>query len=489
MDCVEIKNLKVSYGKGNYEKEVLHGININAYTGKITAIIGESGSGKTTIGKTIQGILNENANVEGKIRINNIEYDLSNRGYKREARKKIASTVFQDAKLSLNPNQKIKKQITENYDTTDRSLSKKEYVKKVKVLMQEVGLFDIERILNSYPRQLSGGMCQKLVIIMSIIKNSKLLIADEPTASLDEKSQQEVIKIIKELNRKYGLTIIYITHDLGLIDNVADSLVVIKDGQIIETSDDIKNLKTDYAKDLFMAKEKTWFKNATGKSKLLEVNSLSKSFSGNKILDDINLDINQGEVLGIYGPSGQGKTTFVRCLTGLNYYDKGFIRVGSHPVYNRMQISPSFVQMIFQDAKASLNPRKKIFDLLMEPLALNKNVDHKEKTDLVNHFLELVSLSGHEDKTTESLSTGQCQRVAIARALISKPKLLICDEAVSAQDVLLQNQILDLLRSLQEKLDFTILLISHDKKMLFNYCDRVVKIENKKLVKQEGKNV
>lgn len=483
MDYIEIKNLRVSYGKGCSNKEVLHGINISACIGKITAIIGESGSGKTTIGKTIQGILTENANVEGHILINNEEYDFSDRAYKKAARKKIASTVFQDAKLSLNPKQKIKKQLLENYSISGKGQSRNEYLKKVKILMQELGLLDIERIFESYPNELSGGMCQKLVIMMSILKNSKILIADEPTASLDEKSQKEVIKILKDINSKYGITIFFITHDLYLIRDVADSIVVIKNGQIVEVSDDIDELKTNYAKELFAANYRIWGKKSTVKPDLMEITNLSKSFLGYKVLDDINLVIKKGETIGLYGPSGQGKSTFVRCLTGLNCYDRGFIQVDGKKVYNRVEINPAFVQMIFQDAKASLNPRKKVIDLIMEPLVLNSRLERRSKEELVNKYLEFVSLTNHKDKSIESLSTGQCQRVAIARALISNPKLLICDEAVSAQDVLLQNQILDLLRDLQDKLDFTILIISHDQNMLFNYCDRVIKLENKKLIK------
>ncbi|MCR5290781.1 MAG: ATP-binding cassette domain-containing protein [Treponema sp.] len=481
MDSITIKNLKVRYCRGKNEIEVLHGINISVPAGKVTAIIGGSGSGKSTLAKTLQGILTDNAEVAGQLIIGTAVYDVAEKAYKKTARKSLVSSVFQDAKLSLNPRQKIKQQLWESYRIYHKKSDKANFFLKAKTLMNEVGLRDTERILTSYPHELSGGMCQKLVIIMSLFKNGRLLIADEPTASLDEKSQEEVIKVFKNVNEKYGITILYITHDLNIIKDLADCIVVIKDGDIVETVEKGTCFTNEYSQKLLSANDKTWPKRKLKSELLLEINGLSKSFRGNRVLENISVSILKGEILGLYGPSGEGKTTFVRCVGGLHPFDDGYIKIGEHVIKKCMKINPLFLQMIFQDARATLNPCKTILELVKEPLDCLGSCDKEMRVKMAKEYLAYVSLTEHANKTATCISTGQCQRVAIARALISKPQLLICDEAVSAQDMLLQNQILDLLLKLQNRFGFSILLISHDQKMLFNYCDRVVKIENKTL--------
>jgi peptide/nickel transport system ATP-binding protein len=467
--------------------DVLEGVSFNLYTGKILAVLGESGSGKSTIAKAITGLLPLSAHIKGgSIRYGDFLADLRTAEPFdwRKVRGTFFTMIFQDARLALNPLMTIENHFKEVL--IFHHLAAAEDVERVSSeLLQKLNFTDIPAVLGAYPFQLSGGMCQRVYIALSLCLQPKVLIADEPTSALDTVSQQELIDLIKHIQREFNMAILFITHDIAVAKAISDQVMVLNKGIVVETGNAeevFAESSTAYTKDLINSRARIENINCSGSpvssgTIILDIEHLEKKYSpqGNYVLRDLNLKLHEKEVIGILGQSGCGKSTLAKCIVGLERPENGKILFRSTDIAalkgnNNREIC-RHIQIIFQDARASLNPRHTALRLVMEPLRYFNRGSQKEQEEITRYYLNQVGIDDNAGcRRPPQLSTGQCQRVAIARALVLEPDVIICDEAVSALDMNIQAQILVLLRDLHEKLGFSILMISHDIRVMRHFC-------------------
>lgn len=490
-ELLSMESLRVSYLLKSGRRQVLDDVSFSIKENECLTILGESGSGKSTIAKTLIGLLPPSAKIEnGFLNLHDhTRFDLStgNRLIRTIRGRKIAM-VFQDARLSLNPSMKIFAHFQETM-LYHKLMDKERIYKAVSNILHQLDMADVSRVLESYPSQLSGGMCQRISIALAICLRPQILVADEPTSALDVVSQSETLELLGEVKKRFHLGLLFITHDLAVANKISDKIAILKDGRIVETGIAkcvLMEPKHDYTKSLIESRilikhKETVSALSSGKEvPLISVRGLRKSFNGKtNVLFNINLDIDVGEIVGLLGKSGCGKSTLSRCILGLCDYEGGeifYCGVNINGVNKREKAK--HIQMVFQDARDSLNPRYGAIELVMEPLKYMKLAKGLRR-DRAKRFLCMVGINADEQTyRPPQLSTGQCQRIAIARSLIVEPELLVCDEAVSALDMAIQKQILELLYSLQKKLHFTILMISHDIRVLANYCHKITVMEN-----------
>lgn len=499
MSILSIENLSISFhGREGITRAVLNA-SFKLDKGETIAIVGESGSGKSVLCSSIMGLLPmPPARIEnGTIEFQGQNILTSDNRQLRGLRGNRIGMVFQDPMTSLNPYLKIKNQITEPVCLHQRMTAKAAWPLAI-AMLNEVGLPDPEQIMNLYPHQLSGGMRQRVMIAMALINKPDILIADEPTTALDVTIQSQILKLIKKLQREYNIAVIFVSHDLGVVAGIADHILVMQQGQIVEqgTPDNIfYKSQHPYTRNLLdsipvRAKTEKFIANSADTKPLLTLQHLRTWYQSNdnelfrsgpnlvKAVDDVNLQIFPGETLGLVGESGSGKSTLGRSVMRLVQITDGKILLDDR---NLAELSASELklyrrefQMIFQDPYASLNPRMTIFDALSEALqirgALSESTIHEEITLLMNDVgLDPASIR----KYPHEFSGGQRQRIAIARAIALKPRLIIADEPVSALDVTIQAQILDLLLMLVKKNQLTMLFISHDLSVIRYMSDRV----------------
>ena len=505
--------------------------NISFYIGKeeIVGIVGESGSGKSLTALSLIGLLPENSKLKAKNFIFNYQdlRGLSSKDWKSLRRSKIGM-VFQEPQSSLNPSLTCEKQLLEavKNDKKIDSTKKKELVKKV---LNEVQLFDDKRIAKSYPHELSGGQKQRVMIAMALLCNPKLLIADEPTTALDVTVQKEIIQLLKSLQVKYKMSILFISHDLSLVKKLADRVLVMNNGKIVESGDTDKifrNPNHNYTKGLVFArpdnkirlerlptvldyqsnnfkpkiitssKRKIFHKQLYSQKPLLEVKRIRKNYVKEKwfgkpsifeALKPISFSLYPGETLGIVGESGSGKSTLAKTLVFLDPPDSGEIKWLGKVVNprNKLQVNSlrKKIQFIFQDPFAALHPFKTVGSTLDEVLWVHESKNKKKNNYRVEKLLEQVGLSfKYVNRYPHELSGGQRQRIVIARALAVKPEVLICDESVAALDISVQAQILNLLNDLKSNLKLSFLFISHDLAVVKYMSDRVMVMKDGKLI-------
>ena len=511
---LKIQNLTIDFN-GN---KAIDNFSINIESGKILGIVGESGSGKSMTALSIIGLLPENANVSGSILFGkNQENDLLKLTDKemQNIRGNRISMIFQDPLSAFNPSQTIGKQLS-NTIKIHQSLKKDKRKELILNLFNSVKL-PAERVYKSYPFQLSGGQRQRALIAMSLANNPTLLIADEPTTALDVTVQKEIVDLLKTLTKERNLTMVFISHDLALVSQIADYIAVLYKGVCVEqgnVKEVISNPKNDYTKALLLCKPSI----ETEKTRLPEVSDImeNKSFQKpievqkpiniylsqlikveNMIVDypvnqgrekvrainNISFEIFEGETLGLVGESGCGKTTLSRTLLNLIKTTQGSIIFKGSPISliakNRLFWSKK-VQIVFQDPYSSLNPVYRVGECLSETFRIHfPQKTSKEIRNCVIQLLEKVGLdSNYFNRLPSELSGGQRQRVVIARALIPNPELLICDEAVSALDVSVQSRILNLLNDLKNELKLTYLFISHDLAVVKYMSDRLLVMQN-----------
>ena len=505
--------------------------NISFYIGKeeIVGIVGESGSGKSLTALSLIGLLPENSKLKAK----NFSFNyqdlrgLSIKDWQSLRRSKIGM-VFQEPQSSLNPSLTCEKQLLEavKNDKKIDSTKKKELVKKV---LNEVQLFDDKRIAKSYPHELSGGQKQRVMIAMALLCNPKLLIADEPTTALDVTVQKEIIQLLKSLQVKYKMSILFISHDLSLVKKLADRVLVMNNGKIVESGDTDKifrNPNHNYTKGLVFArpdnkirlerlptvldyqsnnfkpkiitssKRKIFHKKLYCQKPLLEVKKIRKNYVKEKwfgkpsifeALKPISFSLYPGETLGIVGESGSGKSTLAKTLVFLDPPDSGEIKWLGKVVNprNKLQVNSlrKKIQFIFQDPFAALHPFKTVGSTLDEVLWVHESKNKKKNNYRVEKLLEQVGLSfKYVNRYPHELSGGQRQRIVIARALAVKPEVLICDESVAALDISVQAQILNLLNDLKSNLKLSFLFISHDLAVVKYMSDRVMVMKDGKLI-------
>ena len=537
MSFLEVKNLNISYPTRKETIVASKNVEFSLERGEILGIVGESGSGKSTIANAIINLIDPPGEItDGSIKIDNIELR-SNEEIIQNIRGKKIGFVFQDPQTSLNPLFKIKDQLIETIQA-HLNLSYQDSLKKSIQLLKEVGIENAEKRIEDYPHQFSGGMRQRVVIALAISCEPDLIIADEPTTALDVSIQYQILELLKDLTKKRNLGVIIITHDMGVIAETTDKVIVMRYGHIVEqgetkelltnpkstearslvisvppTNKKIDRFKlispdgkeiTSNSKDLTQNIIKTWGIRENKNQKLLKLEEVTKifddnslgsgfSFSSNKssndkivkAVDNVSFELFEGETLGLVGESGSGKSTIAKIITGLVGPNKGNLIYNNEPLYNsnkKYQIHKSRgqIQMIFQDPYSSLNPRFKVKDIIAEPIKFfQKNISNNDLLQNVYDLIDIVGMTRQSlDRYPHEFSGGQRQRISIARALATRPRLLICDEPTSALDVSIQAQILNLLKDIQDELHLTMLFISHDLPVIRQMCNRIIVLKN-----------
>jgi peptide/nickel transport system ATP-binding protein len=481
---LELKALYVQYTQNDKRKTILDHVSFTLYNGEVLALLGESGSGKTTCAKAMMGLLPPSATVgSGVMCIGDQAVDLSNPSVDwRQIRGKKIAMIYQDAQLALNPMKSIRSHFRE---TLHKMGTLREIEDMSSTMLGLLNFSDPDRVLAAYPFQLSGGMCQRVCIALTLCLRPNILIADEPTSALDVISQKEVLNVLRSIREKLHVAVLLITHDITAAHAASDRVIVLEKGNIVEegiTGKVLSKPKSPYAQMLIQAwklPQKQPSARLKCKETILEVEQLQKTYRGNaKILRDLDLNINKREIIGILGQSGCGKSTLAKCIAGLEKPSGGSIKFLGRDITNlkgkaRQEIC-RHIQMVFQDARASLNPRRNALQLVQEPLKYLHINTKREREEKANFYLKQVGIDSETQiRRSPQLSTGQCQRIAIARALILEPEVLICDEAVSSLDMKVRMQILDLLEELHKKFEFSIIMISHDIKVVRNFCQIV----------------
>lgn len=516
---IDIQNLSIAF-KSN---EVIHGISYTVSSNEILGIVGESGSGKSVSSLAVLGLLpQKNVTISGEILYRNQNLlTLSNKDFQRIRGNEI-SMIFQEPMSSLNPSMTCGKQVAEVL-LQHQICTKKEVKATVLALFEKVQLPRVEQMYRSYPHQLSGGQKQRVMIAMAIACKPKLLIADEPTTALDVTVQKEIILLLKELQQETEMGIIFISHDLSLVSEIADRIVVMYKGDIVEAGE-THSLFThpthEYTKALLQSKpslgvrlkklptiqdvlagtvsnevvsaeaRKRQHEIIYAKAPLLEVKNVSKSFFSKtgifgtstevKAVDDVSFSLYEGETLGLVGESGCGKSTLGNTILQLHKATKGEIFYKGQDITklskSDIRSLRKEIQIIFQDPFASLNPRIPVGTAILEPMKVHglyaNDAERKEK---VIELLNRVGLdASYYGRYPHEFSGGQRQRIGIARTIALQPKLIICDESVSALDISVQAQVLNLLNELKDNFGFTYIFISHDLAVVKYISDQLV---------------
>lgn len=505
---LKVNDLSVSFHSGESEFQAVREVSFEVRKGETLGIVGESGSGKSVTARSIMRLLASPPSQMKKGEILFKGVDLANKTQKEmeSIRGRDIGMIFQDPMSSLNPTIKVGKQISESL-IKHQKVSKREAKKQAIAMMERVGITRSEIRYNQYPHEFSGGMRQRVMIGIALACRPELLIADEPTTALDVTIQAQILNLMKDMQDQLGTSIILITHDLGVVAGMCDRVVVMKEGQIVETgttTEIFANPKHPYTIRLLNALPRLDQKkkpkpvsmvprDLEDDQPLLEVKSLRQHFNlgkGNtlKAVNDISFHIRQGETLGVVGESGSGKSTTGRAILRLHEPTGGDVLFKGVPL-NRLSASEMktmrrHMQIIFQDPYASLNPKMRIMDIIGEALDIHQlagNAAQREKR--VEELLEMVGLDPtHAQRYPHEFSGGQRQRIGIARALAVEPEFIVCDEPLSALDVSIQAQIVQLLEELQQRLGLTYLFIAHDLSMVKHISDRVAVMYNGKIV-------
>ncbi len=499
---IRVENLSVAFDG----PEVVKNVTLEFHDGEILGVVGESGSGKSVTALTLMGLVADNARVtSGRILFDGqvlLEAGKPrDRGLYRRYQGEKMSMVFQEPMTSLNPTQRVGLQVDEVL-RLHTSLSPRERKEKVLESFRAAGLSEEERIYASYPHQLSGGMRQRVMIAMAVILHPRLIVADEPTTALDVTVQNQIIRLLKSINEKENNAMLFITHDLNLAKRICGRIAVMKDGCVVEqgTAEQIfLHPRQEYTRRLIQAVPGRVKKNRSLEERrepgeslgepVAEVRNLSVYYreSGNSLFDrkkhrcvvqNADFEIRQGESLGLVGESGCGKTSLAKAILGMNRDVEGKI------LHHTLR-----PQMIFQDPYSSLNPAGTVGWLLMEPLraqSAREGARPMTKEDMKEAAYQMLRRVGLEDsyfhRKPSQLSGGQRQRVSIAQALITKPGLIVADEPLSALDVTIQAQIMELMQGLQQELGLSYLFISHDINVVYRMCDRIMVMRQGKII-------
>jgi peptide/nickel transport system ATP-binding protein len=476
-------------------------VSLSIRSGETLCVVGESGSGKSMIAHAVMGLLPEAVKpTGGSIRLAGRNLLSLDAKAMQDVRGREIGMIFQEPMTSLNPVMRVGQQIVETFEA-HRMLDGKKRAKRAIELLDEVGLPDPERLARAYPHELSGGQRQRVMIAMALALEPKLLIADEPTTALDVTTQAQILELIDRLRRQHGTAVLFITHDFGVVAEIADRIAVLQQGVLVEegTGDEIfSRPRHDYTRRLLAAVpslKPPERPEAPPKAPVLVVEKLRKVYrkrsffsSGREVraADDVSFTLAKGETLGLVGESGSGKSTVGRCCLRLIESDSGAVELGG---LHFSELSPSAlrphrrkIQMIFQDPFASLNPRQTVGRIIAAgPIAYG--VPHAEAIEKARQLLDLVALSPNAiDRYPHEFSGGQRQRIGIARALALEPDVLVADEAVSALDVSVQAQILALIKELQERLGLAILFVTHDLRVAAQICHRIAVMQRGRIV-------
>jgi peptide/nickel transport system ATP-binding protein len=501
---LDIRDLVVSLGKKPDGPRIIDRISLQVASRETLCVVGESGSGKSVTSLTVMGLLQKGTLVpaSGSVKLVGEELLTASESRLRQLRATRMAMIFQEPMTALNPVVPVGRQIDEVL-RAHTDLDARARRKRILDMMEQVRLPQVERIFASYPHRLSGGQRQRIMIAMALVLEPKLLIADEPTTALDVTTQKQILTLIRDLQRDHGTAVLFITHDMGVVAEIADRVAVMRQGRLVETGtlDTIlRKPAMDYTRNLLAAVPSLVPRAPrpeTQEPVVLEANELGKvyrerSFFGKarevKAADDVTLTLRKGRTLGIVGESGSGKSTVARCIVRLIDPTSGGVRLVGREISNlsRRLLQPhrQRIQIIFQDPYRSLNPRITTGESIAEG-PVNYGVPRQKALARARELLELVGLPADAvSRYPHQFSGGQRQRIAIARALALDPAVLVADEAVSALDVSVQAQVLELLDEIQKRLGIGLLFITHDLRVAAQICDDVVVMQNGRVVEQ-----
>jgi peptide/nickel transport system ATP-binding protein len=501
---LEVNQLRITTTPRQGDPRVLlHDLSFDLASKEFLAIVGESGSGKTLASRAIMDLLPPGvARVSGEIFLDGRDLTKLTQPELRKVRGAQVGMVFQEPMVSLNPAITIGRQLAEGLKL-HRNLTPDEIHEASHTMLKRVQIRDPERCLKSYPHEFSGGMRQRIMLASILLLKPKLLIADEPTTALDTLSQREVLELMVELARDSGVATLLITHDLGLVSRYAERVLVLEKGVKVEsgpTQQVLTQPQHVYTQKLIDSRpSRTADKHQPSQDApvILQIEQACISYAGranwlgaavpHKIVHDVDLTLRIGQIMALVGASGSGKTTLGRAVMGLKELSSGNIRFDgkiltelSGPESRRYRAE---AQLIFQDPFSSLNPRMRIGDIVAAPLR-TLGIEKTERAQRVKDVLSEVGLPDYETRYPHEMSGGQRQRVAIARAVVSRPRLVVADEPVSALDMTIQAQVLKLLQRLQREYGFACLFITHDLSVVEQIADEVVVMSGGRIVEQ-----
>ena len=504
---IEAKELSVDFWVDGEWVMAASGVNFSVRPGEVLAIVGESGSGKSTSAMSLLGLLPVNGRASGSVKLKGEELIGAEKKRLRQVRGKDIAVIFQEPMTALNPVYTVGFQISEALQVHYPAMTKAEAKRRAIELLTLVELPDPEKAFNSYPHELSGGQRQRAMIAQSISCDPLLLIADEPTTALDVTVQAEILDLMRDLNERLDSAVVLITHDMGVVADLSNHMIVMKDGVVVEsgtTEGVFNNPQHQYTKDLLAAVPHLGAAEAkpvidrSGQAPTLSLKNVNIEYpKRGKVpaflaVKDASLEIYPGEVLGLVGESGSGKTTIGRAVVGLLPIKSGELQIAGKSVsggknQDLMELRRQ-IGIVFQDPGSSLNPRWPVGQSIAEPLLLAGWAE-KERTARVGELLDLVELPrSYRNRYPHELSGGQRQRIGIARALALSPKLLVADEPTSALDVSVQARVLELLQEIQREQQFATLFVSHDLAVVDLLSDRIAVMQHGVIVEQGPKD-
>ena len=504
---LSVENLTVKLPDHADRLNAIEEVSFDVRTNEILCVVGESGSGKSVTAHTVMGLLppKQLKPTAGRILLQGGNLFEKSELELREMRGAKMSMIFQEPMTALNPVVTVGDQIEEVL-RIHRPSNPKERARLCNEVMEAVNLPEPEKLRKSYPHQLSGGQRQRIMIAAALILEPFLLIADEPTTALDVTTQAQILRLIRDIQAKHDTGVLFITHDFGVVAEIADRVVVMQDGRIVEvgeTHELLRNPQESYTRMLISSVPSLTPKarnNSKDSNVVLSTQSLSKIYGGKSFFrktrevnaaQDVNIEIRKGETLGIVGESGSGKSTVARCIVRLINPTSGEIYIDDDEIAELPESSlrqhRRRVQIIFQDPYRSLNPRRTVGQSIVEG-PMNYGLDKDSAWTRATELLKLVDIDSKAiDRFPHQFSGGQRQRICIARALAMEPEVLIADEAVSALDVSVQSQVLDLLDDVRKKFDLAMLFITHDLRVASQICDNVA-VMCKGMVVEQGKS-
>jgi peptide/nickel transport system ATP-binding protein len=495
---LEVKGLRIEGLSEKGWQEIVRGVDLQLKRGEILGLIGESGAGKSTIGLASMGYARDGCRItDGEILFDGIELSSAPENEKRKLRGTRISYVAQSAAAAFNPAHRLLDQFAEG-PVDHGVMSRREAKEKGRALYRSLDLPDPDNIGERWPHQVSGGQLQRMMVAMAMSCGPDLIVFDEPTTALDVTTQIEVLKTIKEIVIDRNVAAIYITHDLAVVAQLADQLMVLRYGNLVEvnsTGQILESPKEDYTRALLDARsrhEKTTAEINNPES-LLNIDSVTAGYGkGTDVLQEVSVSVERGRTVAVVGESGSGKSTLARVITGLLPPRSGEISFQEEllppALAQRTKQHLRKVQMIYQLPDVALNPRQRVRDVIGRPLSFYLGLQGKECERRTIELLEQIELSEtYIDRLPDELSGGEKQRICIARALAAKPELIICDEVTSALDTIVAKAILDLLQRLQHELQLTYLFISHDIDTVASIADQVVVLYAGRVAEQGSK--
>ena len=494
---LQISNLSISFQVRKNKFSAVKNLNLSINENQIVGLVGESGSGKSVTAMSIMRLLPEPKASYGEkssIMFDGEEILSADKNSLRKIRGNKISMIFQEPMTSLNPYHRVGDQIVESI-LLHKAQKKSEAISEAKNLMNLVEITEVDRRFTSYPHELSGGQRQRIMIAMALANKPKLLIADEPTTALDVTIQAQILDLMTKLKDEVGMSILFITHDLGLIEKFSDTITVMQEGNVVEQGDTnavFTNPQHAYTKKLINSEPSIKQETLTGEPPLITVKDLNifytlpkKTFFKKEFfhaVKDVNFSIPQKSTIGLVGESGSGKSTLGKALAGLINY-QGSILYGGIDIgqlnSKELKSIKKDIQIVFQDPYGSLSPRMTVGEIVGEGLDVHFNLSQKQKDERIADSLKAVEINPDDRfKYPHEFSGGQRQRVAIARSLILNPSFMILDEPTSALDRSIQIQVIELLKNIQKEYELTYLFISHDLKVVRSMSDYIFVMQN-----------